>query len=162
MKTPSKILKERYRKDANGTPLKEGDILIEITGQGKVEGWFNGELFYCYHIWQYWGQHGSKGYCYSWDGKLNEFWHVCPEHSHVLNPKKLPKGFLYSFKHGFTSFNSPSKENPYDAIAKSDWDQWLVTPDVVKHRKKIYKEYLKNKQHPYRSKGAETRQTVQE
>lgn len=100
---PTPVIPNKFIKyDMNGKKLELGDLLLERTGGGR----YKGTNFHSYCLWEYWGQHGSKGY-YRYKGELEEFWHAESSRSVILDDRsRIPKWILEQYNNGFHQFDS--------------------------------------------------------
>ena len=105
--------------DRNNTKLQNGDLLLEY---GRGMGISNGNRYYDYLLWEYWGQHDLRGYCYDYKGNMNHMFHAHPKYSVILDRNKLTDDFLYKFNHGCQHITSDIEDgDPYQIINTLRW-----------------------------------------
>lgn len=97
LSTSPKPISRFAKFDMNGTQLRDGDLLLEY---GRGYGRWNGIESWSFALWEYCGQHDTKGYYYDHTGELSEFWHVDSRSSVILDKAKVPKEILEGFYKG--------------------------------------------------------------
>lgn len=117
-------------KDKNGITVKTGDLMAEVDGGGYEEG----KSYSSIKLWEVSRIRDGRGIDYTSEGEKNNFWWASASSSQKLYPEKLPKGFLFAFRHGLDSLDIDDdlmSLDIHEAIAKSDWKENAITPEIV-------------------------------
>jgi len=123
-------------KDVNGISVKVGDLLLEETGGGYVDG----KDLYSFTLWEMPSGYDGEGFQYSLDGSKHLFAWANVDNSIKLSSKELPKDFMFSFYHGMSDFDSYSKGNSVLGILEnSNWKEKSISGEDVSRFKKLLK-----------------------
>jgi hypothetical protein len=123
-------------KDKNGIMLKTGDLMAEVVGCSSVSR----KSFSSVKLWEVPKIRDGRGIEYTSEGKKTHFYWADASEAIKLNHKKLPEGFVFAFRHGLNDIDIEDglmSLDIHEAIAKSDWKENALTPEIVEEMKVI-------------------------
>ena len=112
---------------------KTGDIIAHISGGCGFDGKF-ADTYTIFEVPE--KSKAEEGFAmrYRLDGKSYLYKWAHYENSFILDPEKLPEGFLYSFRNGLEDFSVHCEhkgKDIYELIDLSDWKKRERTPEKV-------------------------------